>query len=295
MPTKPHFFVVRPGSTTRTDSAGNVVTEPRIVPLIPLDHFPEWMEVDGVSRLIPFEETVGMVNLGTFAAPNDKYRLRFIDLQHVGDDGEGVTQAEASAPSTTTCRTSSQDFGSAAADELHGGRIMERHQMGSLGDKKRSDRHPASDAAPKTKKQDKPCFAWCHRGSCAWGDSCSFAHEMPLTPQGLKAVGLARPPHWWQDANDNVNTSADVNASFWPESMSQSSKKAAKRKKRKHVQAAERSGIDSRMEDDSWQRCQPLNQRPMPETEVQTKMGSGGLGNPKEDNEAHEEQLLLDV
>jgi hypothetical protein len=294
MPTKPHFFIVRPGSTTRTDSAGNVVTEPRIVPLIPLDHFPEWMEVEGVSRLISFEETVGMVNLGTFAAASDKYRLKFIDLQNVGDDGEGVTQPGASAPSTTTRCASSQDLGS-ALDELHGGSIIERHGIGNRVDARRSDGRPASDAAPKMRGKDKHCFSWCQKGSCARGDNCSFTHEMPLTPQGLKAVGLAQPPLWWQDADDNDNTSANVNAAFWPDFPSRSSKKAAKRKKRKHAKAAERSGIDSRSRDDSRQQRQPLNQHKIQEAGVETEMKSYGQGKPITDNESHEEQLLLDV
>ncbi|OAA56561.1 zinc finger DNA-binding protein [Niveomyces insectorum RCEF 264] len=45
-----------------------------------------------------------------------------------------------------------------------------------------------------------PCKYWCHRGACAYGDSCKFVHIMPTTPEGLQAVNLAGLPAWWTRA-----------------------------------------------------------------------------------------------
>lgn len=75
MPPRLQYFLVRPGITTQTDTE-TVVTLGALVPLIPVDQLPEWIEVIGVPRELSAEQTAGLSNLGIVAKGNGAFKLR---------------------------------------------------------------------------------------------------------------------------------------------------------------------------------------------------------------------------
>lgn len=54
----PEHFIVRPGPTGRGET---------IVPLIAVDHLPDWIQLAGVPRELDTEQAVGLINLGLVA------------------------------------------------------------------------------------------------------------------------------------------------------------------------------------------------------------------------------------
>ncbi|KAI0103734.1 hypothetical protein GGR51DRAFT_561666 [Nemania sp. FL0031] len=65
---------------------------------------------------------------------------------------------------------------------------------------KKSRGHPSS--ARKTKKTAVAkskvyCRNWCQRGTCRYDEECRYVHEMPVTAQELREVGLVDYPPWW--------------------------------------------------------------------------------------------------
>lgn len=64
----PQYFIVRPDVTKHTAS-GRVTTKGPMVPLIPMDQLPSWLEIVGVPRELDIEQMRGLKNLGE--APGD--------------------------------------------------------------------------------------------------------------------------------------------------------------------------------------------------------------------------------
>ncbi|EMR68307.1 putative zinc finger dna-binding protein [Eutypa lata UCREL1] len=62
----PQHFLVRPGTIKHTASGPVTIPGP-MVPLLPVDQLPEWMDVLGVPRALAVEQTAGLINLGTVA------------------------------------------------------------------------------------------------------------------------------------------------------------------------------------------------------------------------------------
>ncbi|KAL1901948.1 hypothetical protein Sste5346_001654 [Sporothrix stenoceras] len=58
-----------------------------------------------------------------------------------------------------------------------------------------------SPQKPRILTPGKPCRHWCRTGTCHYGVKCYYAHVMPKTPEGLKAVDLERLPIWWVKRN----------------------------------------------------------------------------------------------
>ena len=104
---KPRFFIVR--STAATSSDGNLGHHQpsSIVPLVPVDLLPEWIEIQGIPRRLTLEQTAGMTNLGSFAAAagDDVLALRFLNVHHQDDapaDDVGGNGEERGRPGATT-------------------------------------------------------------------------------------------------------------------------------------------------------------------------------------------------
>lgn len=87
MMTKPSFFIIRPAVIQKSPDGTAVTYEKPIVPLIPADLIPEWVEIKGFPRRLSIGQTVGMTNLGSYAASDEVLRMRFINLQPAGVEG----------------------------------------------------------------------------------------------------------------------------------------------------------------------------------------------------------------
>ena len=92
---RPQFFIVRPhlgaqhGSSTSDDTV-DATYRSKIVPLIPADLLPDWIEIQGIPRQLGLEQTVGMTNLGSFPKENEEVlRLKFhtVYQERRGADG----------------------------------------------------------------------------------------------------------------------------------------------------------------------------------------------------------------
>ncbi|KAI0136679.1 hypothetical protein BJ170DRAFT_589646 [Xylariales sp. AK1849] len=73
----PQYFLVRPDTTKHTAS-GTVTTKGAIVPLIPIDQLPGWLDIVGIPRELSVEQTRGLAhgNLGTVVKDPDYYEIR---------------------------------------------------------------------------------------------------------------------------------------------------------------------------------------------------------------------------
>ncbi|ORY62177.1 uncharacterized protein BCR38DRAFT_486447 [Pseudomassariella vexata] len=74
----PQHFLVRPGTTKHTASGTAMIPGP-IVPLIPIDQLPEWLDVVGIPRDLTVEQTMGLCNLGTVARSSDYYDVHLLN------------------------------------------------------------------------------------------------------------------------------------------------------------------------------------------------------------------------
>lgn len=82
--TEPSFFIIRntiphPRHNDGPTNGGGY--EQRLVPLIPADLLPEWLEVQHFPQSLTFAQTVGMTSLGSFMPPKEVSRVRFVNLQ----------------------------------------------------------------------------------------------------------------------------------------------------------------------------------------------------------------------
>lgn len=79
-----HFFIARPDITTHTVS-GTMTTKGAIVPVIPVDQLPPWLEVEGVPRELDVEQVGGLTNLGILRKVFDYYNV-YLDGARDGVD-----------------------------------------------------------------------------------------------------------------------------------------------------------------------------------------------------------------
>ncbi|RYP24807.1 hypothetical protein DL765_000353 [Monosporascus sp. GIB2] len=77
----PRYFLVRPGTVKHTASDAVTIPGP-MVPLLPADQLPEWMDVLGVPRELAVEQTAGLVNLGTVARGMPPFYEVYFHQQH---------------------------------------------------------------------------------------------------------------------------------------------------------------------------------------------------------------------
>ncbi|RYP81304.1 hypothetical protein DL769_002033 [Monosporascus sp. CRB-8-3] len=332
----PRHFLVRPGTVKHTASGAVTIPGP-MVPLLPVDQLPEWMDVLGVPRELAVEQTAGLVNLGTVArgpAPFF-YEVYFHQPQHDqqqyvqcprrgnGDDsskkkhwseaeqededgrgnGNGRPMTEDASSSSRTSISASSSLASAsrmdpAAKSFTSARATSasneksrasktndpsaKHGTNNRGDPPpprlpsptvhgsstsasnqylyyhnnnhndddgggghplpppspphpySADRMLAASAAASFHAPSHPhdpahhqhsnhnrllsssaaskrhgsnpspasvyCRHWCHHGRCRWQGACRYAHAMPSTAEGLRAVGLGDYPAWWRAA-----------------------------------------------------------------------------------------------
>ncbi|KAF4124060.1 Conserved hypothetical, protein [Geosmithia morbida] len=82
----PQFFIIRRHEMQTISPDGQTICEQThtIVPLIPVDLLPEWVEVCSVPRRLDLEDTTGMTNLGTFDAAE-----QVLGLQSISSDKQG--------------------------------------------------------------------------------------------------------------------------------------------------------------------------------------------------------------
>ncbi|KAF7546203.1 hypothetical protein G7Z17_g8603 [Cylindrodendrum hubeiense] len=207
-PPRPLFFLVRPG-LERFTSTGELIVQPgTIVPLIPIDLLPEWLDICGIPRNLQPEDTVGMTNLGSFHAEANVYRLKFIYLNDDAesqDQGEGNNDTDESvAGSPSSC--SPQPPSSAGSASASNSRSKStRRVFQGLASSRYNNPTPQRIASPRpraaSKKPAMPkgsvCRYWCHHGTCKWGTVCRYRHSMPQTTEELAMVGLTDFPDWW--------------------------------------------------------------------------------------------------
>lgn len=207
---RPLFFLIRPG-LERFTTAGELIVQPgTIVPLIPIDLLPEWLDVGGVPRSLRPEETVGMTNLGSFHAESDSYRLKFHRLdedaesQDQDQDEVGDESDESAVRSPSSCSPQPPSSVGSVATRNTRSKPARRAPEG-LASSRYNNPTPQRFASPRPRaawnKSAKPkgsfCRYWCHHGTCKWGAVCRYQHSMPRTSEELAMVGLTDFPDWW--------------------------------------------------------------------------------------------------
>ncbi|TDZ30514.1 hypothetical protein C8035_v002791 [Colletotrichum spinosum] len=99
--TRPEHFIVRKGPS----GSG------AIVPLIPVDLLPDYVQVTGVPRELTIGQTVGMSNLGEFPRPIGRFQLNFVSLgteANKSDPRQEVVAAGAGAETVIVPSTQAQ-------------------------------------------------------------------------------------------------------------------------------------------------------------------------------------------
>lgn len=93
MPAGPKYFIVRRRETRTLSVDGRPIYEAThtIVPLIPVDQLPDWVEVTGVPRNLELGDTTGMTNLGVFEGVDPVLSLRFADSAQTASQQQPAT------------------------------------------------------------------------------------------------------------------------------------------------------------------------------------------------------------
>ncbi|KAH7162957.1 hypothetical protein B0J13DRAFT_25122 [Dactylonectria estremocensis] len=213
-PPKPLFYLIRPGEE-RFTTAGKLIAQPgTVVPLVPIDLLPRWLEIDGAPRSLQPEDMAGMTNLGFYHAEPEAYVLRFLRLdddtespsqspshdQNEGNDDTDESRTE--SPSSSIVERSSS-AGSASANSPRPKPVKgpSRGLASSRFNSQNSQHtdspllHAASGSPAKAKGLF--CRFWCHNGTCKWATICRYQHTMPTTTEDLVSVGLTKLPDWW--------------------------------------------------------------------------------------------------
>lgn len=76
MPPRLRFFIVRPEVATQTPTGAPHKQLGPIVPLIPADELPDWLDVVGAPRELSVEQTMSLSNLGTVAKNDEPFPVR---------------------------------------------------------------------------------------------------------------------------------------------------------------------------------------------------------------------------
>lgn len=114
----PEHFIVRPGATGRAEI---------IVPLIAVDHLPDWIQLAGVPRQLDAEQAMGLINLGlvegeglsTYEVRLRADRIRAIMSGSAQKDGEEEPLAPSDSISEKGKETEQAKEGVAPASEPH--------------------------------------------------------------------------------------------------------------------------------------------------------------------------------
>lgn len=160
-PLRPLFFIVRPG-------------DQRMVPLIAVDELPAFVTIQGAPKTLTVNEITGMVSVGT-------YEVR--DKQHVV---EGV-YANKPPSHERSCILVAHE--KQAASTISEGTTLSCSAT-------LTSNTPAINTAPGVKVY---CDHWIATGACSFVQKgCHYKHEMPLTAEGLAAIGQPDIPAWYR-------------------------------------------------------------------------------------------------
>ena len=175
---RPGYFLVRPSG--------------QVVPLIAVDELPAEISLQGVSKTLELEETVGMLNLGVvhpFRTPykaldkgnkpdDEGEKLDSLNKKHVPH--EHITNQESTKPASL-------------AEDLQA-------SPGTTAPSK----SPKLSAPRTLKPKSQVCKHWCAYGTCKWNENCRFLHSMPSTRAALHEAGLYDWPTWYRAQNPGL-------------------------------------------------------------------------------------------
>lgn len=212
MTPRPLFFLIRPGLEQITPNGQVLVRPGTAVPLIPADMLPEWLEVIGVPRYLPQEQTEDMINLGPFHAEAGTYQLKFASIsddsekeQLCSDDDTSTTCPPKTEPSSSPSPSEASELENKAKPTLASPAPKKLKPAQGLASSRHNPLNNSQDlehttTLSQTPVLTSPCRHWCRYGACRWGISCRFKHAMPTTPEGLAEAGLETFPDWWLQA-----------------------------------------------------------------------------------------------
>ncbi|KAK4194647.1 hypothetical protein QBC40DRAFT_290398 [Triangularia verruculosa] len=104
MAPRPFFYIVRPDYQRKTKSGQTQIVRGANVPLIAVDELPDWIEIYGVPRGLPSEQTIGLQGLGLMSKNSEPYLVQLDRRVFAagrepcqGDDLKGHTVAVAAS------------------------------------------------------------------------------------------------------------------------------------------------------------------------------------------------------
>lgn len=203
-----------------------------MVPLIPADLLPEWVEVEGYPRTLTPQETLGLTSVGSAGSSDQVLTVTLNKQSQTATPAvqkpnifhrNGVNQGFRHDGGPPVLTPPLPGFGKFAR-RVSEGVVLDNSVVGDQvsvssetmytekstlattepdhlvrGDAEEV-RPPMDEPAniPVDKKEDKrrPCAHWCKTGRCRF-QKCRYKHEMPQTPAGLAGVGLTTLPRWW--------------------------------------------------------------------------------------------------
>lgn len=229
MPYQCEFFATRLEAETGSPSTRDKPAVEKIVPLIPLDQLPPWIQ-DGlnVQKDLSIRDTKHMTNAGELPPikkmlecrlPRSKSGdsggsstppVRHIPLDSPGKLADGLKEIGSRIGAARGSHTSTRESGSPGSTA---GPTTQHFEGRPL----RSPRSPAGTDLEHS--HSKYCQKYCHHGptgplACPKGpENCPSLHEMPHDRAGLQSVGLERIPSWHPDSAIRAGPSNDK--SYW--------------------------------------------------------------------------------
>ncbi|PGH20763.1 hypothetical protein AJ80_03524 [Polytolypa hystricis UAMH7299] len=204
---RPQFYITRLDGTNAA--------------LIAVDELPESVNIHGVPRALPQEDTNGMMYLGTVAARNQYYVIN-VDTSALarqtgsendqagnGSSGPMVFIPGHAQPGLAAWNAGSQD------ENSEGSKALTR----SPKDVKRSAARHSKSTANQNAQRKEYCSFWIRHGECDYQQQgkylhfqphspftctnmiqgCMYKHYMPTDPETLEKLGLRDVPKWYRE------------------------------------------------------------------------------------------------
>lgn len=226
MPPSPSFFIIRTGSTVA--EGGSSPARARIVPLIPADVLPEWLEIKAYPRSLTPAQTAGMTSLGSFG-PSDKVTV--VNLTETPSVPTFLNTRRTPLPSAAgfflNAPSLDEEDRTGKGDSL-GGRnkswlksrskkAKKDHQPSVLNPtspttvrtaKRRADDEDSDGDAEKDEVME-ACKFWVKYGRCGVYEGPD-KHVVPTTLAGLAEFGLDELPMWYMRSRGRRTSAARV-------------------------------------------------------------------------------------
>jgi len=175
-----------------------------LVPLVPADELPFNVRLQGVPRVLQWEQTYGMQHVGsapytglTFQLVND------IGVQHDGSQTPTSTYGHYRSQPRTSIQPAAINETQSIIDAICSS-AAGAAEAARLGYVPKAEPPSLPSGCPPDQDKKKYCTYWIRNGECDYTQQgCLYRHEMP-DKETLENIGFRTVPRWWLEKQQRV-------------------------------------------------------------------------------------------